>query len=171
MSPFSVVPLVVSIGIVGLLGLLKRGGSRRANDLSRSGVYVVAKGVIIFMSSGTIGLILMPFLLGGHSPLTDWLVYLAIDAFMVVACLYAYRYRLELQDSSFLLRTFVVKNVGYSSIRELKWYYSGRGNRYLLVVLDAKKPIKISDAVQKLDDFADKLGRKVAEVTGRNVRG
>jgi len=32
-----------------------------------------------------------------------------------------------------------------------------------------KKVVKISDAVQKLDDFAEKLGRMVDEATGKAI--
>jgi len=169
MSPFVFVPFVASVSIVAVVYLLKLGNMKHADELSRNGVYVIAKGVKVFTSFGTMGLIIMPFLIGGHSPSHDWIVYAFIDTLMVTGCLYIYSFRLELKPSSFSRRAFWSQEIKYASVSGLRWFYSYRGNRYLIVIHDNKKTIKISDTVQKLGDFSEELGRRVDEATGKPV--
>lgn len=139
MTPFVFVPLATSLGIVVLVHLLKLGGVKHADELSRSGVYVVAKGVKIFTLCAAVGLALLPFVLGADFGPSNYLLTLLIDTLMAVSCLYVYRFRLELKVTSFLYRAFRLKDISYSSVSELRWLYSGRGNRYLMAILDTKK--------------------------------
>lgn len=169
MSLFVLVPFIASVSIVAVAHLLTMGNMKHADELSQNGVYVIAKGVKIFSLCGTVGLILMPFLIGGNSPSYDWMVYSLIDAMMVAGCLYVYSFRLELKSSSFSYRSFWVQEINYASVSDLRWFYSYRGNRYLVIIHDNKKTIKISDTVQKLDDFSKELGRRVDEATGRLI--
>ncbi|MGO4703985.1 hypothetical protein [Dyella sp. 2RAB6] len=170
MSMSVFVPMLTSIGTVLIILFLNTFGTQSAADLSRRGIYVVGKGIRVFIFCGTIGFVLMPFVfvyLGTTLKESDWLVGFAVDAAMITSLWYAVRYRLEVHASFFSLQSFARRKVDYRDVSSIKWRFSSRGNRYLVVGRQSRRALVISGTVQNIDEFATELGKRCDLQVGR----